>query len=305
VVEKKPAPVQGGWRDKQANAQKGVRLEGTMDLSVRVSHLNGLLDQGAIDDDEYEKRTAALHVCAEIIDLCSRGDTNGLTRILQENPNLDLNAVVQNEANLLHITTQQLRNGKSNPKILEILIGRGIVVDRKYQGLTPLLQICERANFRNAAECVRILTENGADAKAASTLKGKGVPFSCITGAVDSGATKEVIEILCSRGADPNETLDPHGPILNHCIIENMPQQAIILLEFGADPNSRELQTGAIPLASAIGAGQVDVVKALLKRGANKNIPIMKDQKVNAKELAEYMAKNDNSHSFQEIARLF
>jgi hypothetical protein len=45
VQEKKPTQ---NWKEKQALQQKGVRLDGNMDLSVRVGHLNGLYEQGML-----------------------------------------------------------------------------------------------------------------------------------------------------------------------------------------------------------------------------------------------------------------
>jgi hypothetical protein len=78
VQEKKPTP---NWKEKQALQSKGVRIDGSMDLSTRVGHLNGLYEQGiiylgdsliyflgAINDEEYNRRAEALHVAREILE---------------------------------------------------------------------------------------------------------------------------------------------------------------------------------------------------------------------------------------------
>jgi len=271
---------------------------------VRVSHLNGLLEQGAIDENDYQNRAAALHVASEIITCCANGNSAQLKNVLLENPNLDVNAITENEATPLHIAANAIRSGKSNPKVLEVLLEHRAQVDKKKSGITALLTICEKADFPAAAESARVLIARGADAKTTAPVQGKGKSYSCISAAVSSGGSAALIENLCAGGASPNDTCEPHGPILNHCIIEGYPDQAVVLLSYGADPNSREIETGATCLASAITSGSVSVVKALMQNGANTSMTIMKDQKVTAKELAKYMAASDNSSAVQEIARI-
>jgi len=284
--------------------QKGVRLDGHMDLSARVGHLNSLYEQGAINDEEYNNRAAALHVAKEILDCCISGNIPQLELLFRENPNLDLNNISENEATLLHIVASSVRQGKSKPQVLKHLLENRLQVDKKKSGQTALLSICAQSNFPNAAECARILTSFGADARASATIQGKGTAFTCIQGAVESGGSAELLEVLCKAGANPNDTLEPHGPVLNYCIIEGLVDQAISLLRNGANPNTTEINNGATALASAITSGLTEVVKALLDRNVNVNAPIMKDQKVTGKEFAKYMADKGQGNNAQAIARL-
>jgi len=285
--------------------QKGVRLDGHMDLSVRVGHLDGLYEQGAINDEEYNKRAEALHVSKDILDSCVAGNTRRLEELLNENPNLDLNNITENEATLLHITATSCRQGKSKPGVLKILLENRIQVDKKKDGTTALLSICEKSNFADAAECARILLSFGADVRASATIKGKGTAFTCVSSIISSQGSAELLDVVCKAGGNVNDQCEPHGPVLNHCIIEGFVDHAIVLLNNGAHPNSVEKENGASCLASAITSGYVEIVKLLLQKGVNVNQVIMRDQKVTGKELAKYMStKQPNSSTAQEIARL-
>jgi len=281
-----------------------VRLDGVMDISVRVNHLNGLYEQGAINDEEYGNRAAALHVASEIIECATQGKHVRLEEIFQENPNLDVNAITENEASLLYLATGSVMRGKSNCQVLEVLLKNRSQVDKRKNGLSPLLQVCEKSNFSNAHNVAKVLTTYGADVKATSTIQGRQTSFSCLVGAIESNGSSALIEVLCKAGANPNDTLDPHGPLLNYCIIEGLLDQAMVLLDYGANPNTSEVAQGATCLASAITNGHVEIVKKLLSKGANTNAAIMRNQQLSAKELAKYVASKDSSSNAQEIARL-
>jgi len=166
------------------------------------------------------------------------------------------------------------------------------------------LSLCSSPNFSSSAECANILISYGADAKASATIQGKGKAFSCVSAIIDAQGPAALLDVILKNGGNPNEQTDPHGPILNHCIIEGFIDSAIVLLNNGANPNTVELENGATCLASAITSGLVDVVKLLLQKGANPNQAIMKNQKVTAKELAKYVAAKSNDANVQEIARI-
>jgi len=245
-------------------------------------------------------------VAQEIVECATRGNHLRLAQLFDENPNLDVNNITENEASLLYLATGCAMKGKSNAQVLEVLLKSRSQVDKRKNGLTPLLQICERANFSTATELARVLITYGADAKATSTIQGKQTnSFSCLVGAIESRADSSLVEVLCSAGADPNDSLEPHGPILNYCIIEGMIDQALVLLDYGANPNSVEISNGATCLASAITGGHVAVVKKLLSKRANVIQPIMRNQSVTPKELAQYILKKGSTSSAQEIANLF
>lgn len=302
VQEKKPTP---NWKEKQALQQKGVRLDGNMDLSVRVGHLNGLYEQGAINDEEYNKRAEALHVAREILDAVIAGNVKRLEELFEENPNLDLNNITENESTLLHIAVSSIRQGKSNPGVLKALLDNRMQVDKKKDGATALLSLCERPNFATAAQCASTLISYGADARISAVVKGKGGGFTCVIAIIEAQGPADLLDVILKAGGNPNDQCEPHGPLLNHCIIEGFDEQAKVLLNNGANPNTVEKNNGACALASAITNGSVEVVRLLLEKRANVNAPIMRDQKVTCKELAKYVAdKKPGDANHAAVAKL-
>jgi ankyrin repeat protein len=76
---------------------------------------------------------------------------------------------------------------------------------------------------------------------------------------------ESTVKLLLSRGADVHAMTgdDGTGSVLMDAVIHNKPQIAKILLEAGADPNSKHV------LVKASETGQNDIVDALLDRGAD------------------------------------
>lgn len=275
-----------------------------MDLSTRVQYLNSLLEQGAITEDEYAIRSEPLQVASEIIQASTSGDVAALERIFRENPDMNADSICQNETTPLSIAIGGVVKGRGNSKLLQILLSHGAQPNRRKAGVSPLLTLCQSANFPDAVNCARVLLQAGADAKATIIVSGKSEPVSCISLAVDSDASADLIRLLCEHGASPNDQLSPHGPLLIHCIIEEIFPTALVLLESGADPNARQASSGASCLAVAISTKRTQIVEELLRRGADRDMPVMRDQKTTARQLVAQLAGKDPV-GFQAIERLF
>jgi ankyrin repeat protein len=261
-----------------------------MDLSTRVSYLNSLLDQGSITEEEYFKRTEPIRVASDIIQSCVNGDTSALTSVLAQHPKFELDSIVEQEATPLHAAITTIISNKGNPELVRLLLLHGSKVDKRKGGYTPLMSLCTRASCRDATECARLLIQNGADVTATATVQGSKGTVSCLSAALRSGGPVDLITLLCQSGASPRDEVDG-SPAVNYCIVEGKTEQAIVLLQYGADPNSREPKQGATCLASAVSNGYLDVVQALMIRGAQPTLSVMRDQSLSARDLASHLAK--------------
>jgi len=291
------------WKYQQKQQQtKAIYSGPPMDLSTRINFLNSLLDQGSIDEQEYAARSQDLQTVAAIVGAVSRGNAGELKSLLEENGHL-ISIIYENESNIIHLTVEAIMSGKAGADCLRIILEHGSVdVNSIRRGYTPLLTLCGSASSSDCEEAIKLLCHNGADANKGAVLKeGEKQTITPIAAAVTSGASAEVLKILCQRGADPNTNTDD-GPCLNYCIIYGKTEEAKVLLEHGANPNSREFQQGATCLASAVFEGNVEIAKLLLKHGADRNAGIMRGQQVNAKTLAQQLkAKNPNIATIEQL----
>ncbi len=103
--------------------------------------------------------------------------------------------------------------------------------------------------------------------------------------AIYSGNTKEIERQVKEKGIDPNG-MSPNGRtrfLLYACIMED-PKAVQKLLDLGADPNKVSPQRplnrpanesqNATPVSFAVGRGNMEITKILLKHGANPNVPV-------------------------------
>lgn len=300
-----PQPVSQAPREAPSLAQSGgATLDGKMDLSTRVEYLNSLYEQGAINDDEYARRSEPLQVANEIIQACSAGNANQLQQLLNAHPSMDMDSIVEKEATPLYCAVIAITKGRGNAKVLSLLCTRGAQPNRRKAGFTALLSLCERPNNnQDIVNCCQTLIEHGADAKATTIVSGKE-PMSCISLAVEAGASPELIKLLCKNGASPNDQLQPHGPLLVGCIIEEQFALATALLECGADPNSRQSGLGASCLAISISNRYYEIAQQLLAHRADRDLPIMRNEKTTARQLVESFSKKDPG-AFQRFERFF
>jgi ankyrin repeat protein len=249
-----------------------------MDLSTRVNYLNSLLDQGAINEEEYQRRAEVLENIGKMVGAANKGDEDTLERLIRENSNIDLNQIQEGGSTILHIAVEAILRGKGDHRVLEILCRNRCAVDSVTNGFTPLLTLCQYAqSVRDLKECLNVLIRHGANVKQPVRASEKGISNQtrfAIDFALTSFASPDVIQLLCENGADPN-TLTEDVPIINWCCINGKVEEARILLNFRANANSRVPGVGANCLASAISENNVELVKLLLAHGADKRIPVI------------------------------
>jgi ankyrin repeat protein len=270
------------------------------DLSVQIANLNQDLDQGKIDEDEYNRRAAPLFVIGDVIQALVAGDGKKSLEILKANPSLPIGEVSQNNLTALHVAISSAIKGKLGADVIDALLQAKCPVDAVHNGSTPLFRICDANPFPNAVSVAKSLIRGGANVRFAS----KGTNLTSLSAAIQRGHPTDLISVLLDAKADPNVSLES-GPILNHAAIYDLTDLALLLLKAGADPNSREPEQGSTPLASAISSYNVELVKALVSSGADKTLPIMRAHKATPKDLAARLA-NDNpgDDKFQTILKL-
>jgi len=283
-----PTSPKWKYQQKQQQQPSAVLTGPAMDLSTRVNYLNSLYEQGSINDEEYQKRAEVLQIVGKIAEAVQKGDDASLQTLLNENPQLDLNQVQENEATIVHIAVDALCKGSSSARVLELICSRGANADTARKGITPLLNLCQYVNnVKDPESCIRTLLKYGASLKTGVRASNASSDTrTCLDLAVTNNAPVEVVQLLCNSRADPNVNTD-QGPLINWCSIYGKVEESRILLEAGANPNSRVPEVGANCLATAIHDNNVELVRLLLKHGADKNAPVITGQKENSLQLAQ------------------
>lgn len=111
---------------------------------------------------------------------------------------------------------------------------------------------------------VKFLVEQGADLNTTSTHG-----YTPLQTALIYNMEAEA-RLLVERGADPNRAAAKLNPLLV-AMEKNMPRLALLLIEKGADPKLR-YQDRYDPLYAAANQGELEIVKALLAKGAQPNV---------------------------------
>ena len=153
---------------------------------------------------------------------------------------------------------------------LRALIGDGVDLDARYNGLTPLLF----AACHGRAEAVELLVQHGADVELMATGFGTRGGTALHYAAEHAGAsTTRCIEILLAAGADANVTTDvvTRTP-LQHLLDSGRSKQTItscaaLLINSGARVTDRPGRVGE-HIISAIEGNNREVAKMLLRAGA-------------------------------------
>jgi len=293
-VVKPPEQPKKVWKYQQkAQEVKSVYTGPPMDLSTRVNYLNSLYDQGSIDDKEYSARSADLQMVLEIVNAICDGNVEKLKPLLEENGHL-LPIIFENESNALHLAVEAVLTRNASSDIVRIVLEhRSEDVNSVRKGYTPLLSLCTRCRNINVEEAIKLLIRYGADLNKGAVLKeGEKLTITPLAAALTGQAPTSLIKYLCDNGADPNTNAED-GPVLNWAIIYGKDEEAKIFLEHGANPSSREFQQGATCLASAVFDGKIEIVKLLLKYGADRNASIMRSQQATAKELCRQLKANN------------
>jgi len=287
---KAPEQPKKVWKYQQKALEvKNIYTGPPMDLSTRVNYLNSLYDQGSIDNADYSARSADLQVVLEIVNAICDANMEKLRPLLEENGHL-LSIIFENESNAVHLSVEAVLTRNASADVVKLILEhRAEDVNSIRKGNTPLLSLCARCRTPNAEEAVRHLVRCGADVNKGAVLKeGEKLTITPLAAALTGQANTSVIKFLCDNGADPNVNTED-GPVLNWAIIYGKDEEAKIFLEHGANPNSREFQQGATCLASAVFDGKIEIVKMLLRYGADKSAAIMRTQQGNVKDLCKQL----------------
>ena len=135
----------------------------------------------------------------------------------------------------------------------------GVWKAKGMRGSTPLMA----AALYGDAESVRLLLERGADPNVPNDAKATALMY-----AVES---TEKTRLLLDHGADPNaRSEDGQTPLLVAASRPGALSVVKLLLDHGANPSSQNPASGS-PLTLAAAAGDADLIKLLLERGAPKN----------------------------------
>jgi ankyrin repeat protein len=132
----------------------------------------------------------------------------------------------------------------------------------KSTGMTHLLT----ASMANNVPLVKLLLKNGADAGKANKNGESPLIIACIQG------NDSIVNLLLDAGADVNENANNIGdtPLILASFNNQVPVVEL-LLSRGANVN-KQLENGNTALLTASSVGNTEVVKVLLKYGADANI---------------------------------
>lgn len=180
-------------------------------------------------------------------------------------------ADVNQEDELTNITPLLLALGKNNPDIARTLIKAGADINKqdKRSGYTPLMMAFNNHN----TEMARLLLDEGA----VVNIKANDGTTAIILAA---GSSRELFDIILSKGADMNVRTDRGTGVYTQCILGIMSDKvdtdfAKYLISKGADRDEQNTfgsYAGYTPLFWAILYNEEDIVKFLVETGSRTDI---------------------------------
>ena len=198
--------------------------------------------------------------------------------------NIDIvSALLQSVKNLL--VPLKLACEKSTTEVVDVLIQYGVDVNRKYNGITPLMVACKRGH---CGIVQRLLQEPNIDIDAVDSISGKSALHFAIL-------TSEIVTALVTKGANPNirdksgwtpldyaikyseiDTISallqsqyqldcvPSPEIPLHLACEISTAEVVdVLIQYGADVNMKH--NGTTPLMTACKRGHYGILQRLLQ----------------------------------------
>ena len=145
---------------------------------------------------------------------------------------------------------------------VRVLLDKGASVNAAEQGRGQTALMWAAAEGHG--DVVKLLIERGADVKAKSKSGFTPIVFAAVKNDEKSARA------LLAAGADPNYLVSEGTKVLNVATSYKSGLVAGVLVEGGADPNVPD-RTGNSPLHAAAQAGDLELVKKLLAKGANAN----------------------------------
>jgi ankyrin repeat protein len=186
---------------------------------------------------------------------CSNGNGNVIRKLVEAGADV-------NGARWDGETALMLAGRSGNAAAVRLLLAKGAKVDatESRKGQNALMWAAAAGH----AEVVDILLKAGAKASAASNGG-----FTPLVFAAQKGDAKCVSSLL-SAGADVNYTVPTGQSVLQVAVIGKKNDAAEVLLDHGANVKIAD-KLGITPLHLAAQAGSVELVKALLAKGADPN----------------------------------
>ena len=154
---------------------------------------------------------------------------------------------------------------KSTAEVVDVLIQYGADINRKHNGMTPLMIACKWGHYGIVQHLLKTqkVIVNAQDSNGLTALH-----FSVQSNLV------EIVHTLLFKGADPNIAMTSNScctPLITACIYSRNLQIVKELLKAKADVNSQDkYSTTALYVASS--NGDLGIVKKLLSSGANPNV---------------------------------
>ncbi|XP_065785370.1 ankyrin repeat and SOCS box protein 3 isoform X1 [Muntiacus reevesi] len=161
-------------------------------------------------------------------------------------------------------STVGLAAREGNVKVLRKLLKKGRSIDvADNRGWMPI----HEAAYHNSVECMRLLIHADSSENYIKTKTFEG--FCALHLAASQGHWK-IIQILLEAGADPNATtLEETTPLF--LAVENGQMDVLrLLLRYGANVNGSHSMCGWNALHQATFQENAEIIKLLLKKGANK-----------------------------------
>ncbi|MFC1616064.1 ankyrin repeat domain-containing protein [Patescibacteria group bacterium] len=221
--------------------------------------LESYLDEGADVDQIFYQWSgyAPLHLAAQ------NGDMEMVKMLLDRGADIDVVAQIYENYYELVFTPLYYAIDSGYLDVAEYLIDEGADMDKINAG--DYSSLLNSAVESQSLEMVNWLLNEGFDANESYDIGWTALHSAC------SGANLDIVKALVQAGADMNAQdyygLFPIGVSMNY----DRPENALYLIEQGADVNLISSEIGKTPLHEAAYFGQLEVAQALIDAGAKVN----------------------------------
>ena len=249
--------------DVKAATRYGVTPIGIATLNGNAAILRRLLDAGADPNTATPGGETALMTAART------GSTDTVTLLLDRRANVNAKDPVRSQTALMWAVTE------NHPDVVKLLVARGALVNSQTTVVTPRGEyVAARAGGASGTGIIR-----------QRALPTKDGGMSPLLFAVRDGNVA-MTRLLLELGADINQASGNHTSPLMIALLNGQVALATELLEKGADPNlADDYHRGALfaaielrnfnhdkyPFLYSDGRDPLDLIKALLAKGANPN----------------------------------